>query len=79
MEMFNHNLENLFRQLGLASGSNSIDAFIASHSLQAGENLTTAAFWTASQKQFLEEAKCQDADWVEQIDTLDTLLRKGKS
>ncbi|EOD81089.1 hypothetical protein D515_04583 [Grimontia indica] len=76
MEVFNHNLENLFQQLGLPSDREAINSFIADHHLESGENLTSAAFWSASQKQFLEEAKLQDADWVEQIDTLDTLLRK---
>ncbi|WP_325891860.1 DUF2789 domain-containing protein [Grimontia sp. NTOU-MAR1] len=77
MEVFNHNLENLFQQLGLPSDSEAITTFIANHHLEAGESLTSAGFWSASQKQFLEEAKLQDADWVEQIDTLDTLLRKS--
>ncbi|PKF51484.1 DUF2789 family protein [Enterovibrio nigricans] len=76
MEVFNHNLESLFQQLGLPSEKASIEAFVIQHSLKEGESLTSATFWTTSQKQFLEEAKLQDADWVEQIDLLDTLLRK---
>ncbi|KXF81051.1 DUF2789 family protein [Enterovibrio coralii] len=77
MEVFNHNLESLFQQLGLPSDKTSIDDFIGRHALEPGENLTAASFWSTSQKQFLEEAKLQDADWVEQIDILDTLLRKA--
>ncbi|MDD1783772.1 DUF2789 domain-containing protein [Enterovibrio sp. ZSDZ35] len=77
MEVFNHNLESLFQQLGLPSDKSSIDTFIDTHALEDGDDLTQASFWSVSQKQFLTEAKLQDADWVEQIDMLDTLLRKS--
>lgn len=77
MEIFNHDLANLFLQLGLPSDNNSIITFIHQHPLQDHENLCNADFWTPSQRQFLEESKLQDADWVEQIDTLDNLLRKS--
>ncbi|WP_407331202.1 DUF2789 family protein [Enterovibrio sp. 27052020O] len=77
MEVFDHNLAHLFQQLGLPSDAAAIRTFIDQHSLSNGEHLANAAFWTTSQRQFLEEAKSQDADWVEQIDTLDTLLRKA--
>ncbi len=75
MEVFNHDLESLFQQLGLPSDSDSICDFIRKHKLNEEENICTASFWSASQIQFLEEAKLQDADWVEHIDTLDSLLR----
>ncbi|WP_028024356.1 DUF2789 family protein [Enterovibrio calviensis] len=77
MEVFTHDLEHLFQQLGLPSDAADIRSFIEEHSLSDEENLLTATFWTTSQRQFLEEAKSQDADWVEQIDILDTLLRKA--
>ncbi|OEE68304.1 hypothetical protein A1OO_21520 [Enterovibrio norvegicus FF-33] len=77
MEVFDHNLAHLFLQLGLPEDDAAIRDFINKHSLSDSESLPAAAFWTTSQRQFLEEAKSQDADWVEQIDTLDTLLRKA--
>ncbi|MBV7300061.1 DUF2789 domain-containing protein [Enterovibrio paralichthyis] len=79
MEVFNHDLENLFKQLGLAADSQAINTFIANHHLSDDESLAQAAFWSPSQRQFLEEAMHQDADWAEHIDILDTLLRKGRS
>lgn len=75
MEVFNHNLETLFQQLGLPSDNASIVDYLHHHHLNDGENIINASFWTTGQRQFLEEAKLQDADWVEQIDTLDNLLR----
>ena len=77
MEVFTHNLESLFQQLGLPSDGEAISSFIADHPLTEGQALTSAEFWSVSQRQFLEEAQLQDADWTEQIDTLDTLLRKS--
>ncbi len=77
MEVFKHNLESLFQQLGLPSEGDAISSFIADHPLKEGQALISAEFWTISQRQFLEEAQLQDADWTEQIDTLDTLLRKS--
>ncbi|MFD2179273.1 DUF2789 family protein [Veronia pacifica] len=76
MEVFKHNLENLFSQLGLASDSESIEHFLSEHSLSASTPLQEAAFWSLSQKQFLSEALLQDADWSEQIDLLDARLRQ---
>ncbi len=76
MEVFTHNLESLFQQLGLPSDGDAISSFIADHPLTEDQSLISAVFWTVSQRQFLEEAQLQDADWTEQIDTLDTLLRK---
>ncbi|MGF1708276.1 DUF2789 family protein [Enterovibrio baiacu] len=77
MEVFTHNLESLFQQLGLPSDGEAISSFIADHPLTEGQALASAEFWSVSQRQFLEEAQLQDADWTEQIDTLDTLLRKS--
>ncbi|MDD1795232.1 DUF2789 domain-containing protein [Enterovibrio makurazakiensis] len=77
MEVFEHDLEHLFQQLGLSSDAADIRKFIEEHGLSDDDNLLTATFWTTSQRQFLDEAKSQDADWAEQIDILDTLLRKG--
>ncbi len=76
MEIFIHNLESLFQQLGLPSSHDDIARFVATHHLQNNQDIISAEFWNLSQKQFLQEAKLQDADWVEQIDLLDSLIRK---
>ncbi|MCF7355038.1 DUF2789 domain-containing protein [Vibrio sp. CK2-1] len=77
MEMHRHSLETLFEQLGLASSSKDIEAFIAQHAdqLDHSQPLHRAPFWTASQSTFIKEAKKEDADWVEVVDQLDTLFR----
>ncbi|RXJ72518.1 hypothetical protein CS022_15130 [Veronia nyctiphanis] len=76
MEVFKHDLENLFSQLGLASDKDSIELFLSEHSVPASTSLQDATFWTQSQQQFLREALLQDADWSEQIDLLDSRLRR---
>ncbi len=76
MEIFIHNLESLFQQLSLPSSYDDIARFVTTHHLQNNQDIISAEFWNLSQKQFLQEAKQQDADWVEQIDLLDSLIRK---
>ncbi|MCG7498378.1 DUF2789 domain-containing protein [Vibrio sp. Of7-15] len=73
MEVFEHNLANLFSQLGINEKE---VQFIAEHSLKDGQKLTEAPFWTPTQKQFLAEALADDADWCEVIDQLDMMLRE---
>ena len=77
MEMHRHSLEALFEQLGLPSSAKDIETFIQQHSSQLDHSspLHHAKFWNASQSEFLKEAKKEDADWVEVVDQLDTLLR----
>ncbi len=74
METIVHNLSNLFRQLGMAGDVSNIDAFIASHRLQAGTRLAQAPFWTPSQAQFLMRAISDDANWASAADELATRL-----
>ncbi|PST86361.1 DUF2789 domain-containing protein [Photobacterium sp. NCIMB 13483] len=76
MEAFNHNLANLFSQLGLDNSTEFIEHFLCTHSLAPSQKLADAAFFTLAQQQFINEAQQQDADWSEVIDQLDTLLRK---
>ena len=79
MEIFQHNLQTLFCQLGLADDPIAIEKFIQSHHLKPGELLQSAIFFNPSQRQFLQESTALDSDWAEQIDLLDTLLRKASS
>ncbi len=76
MECFTHSLQMLFQQLGLPAERDAINAFIEKHSLSDTETLASASFWNESQKQFIEEAYAEDADWTEQIEILDALLRQ---
>lgn len=76
MEAFNHNLTNLFSQLGLDNSTEFIEYFLRTHSLTPSQKLVDATFFTLAQQQFIHEAQQQDADWCEVIDQLDTSLRK---
>lgn len=78
MEQFFHRFTELFSQLGLASDTASIRAFIQSHApLDSSIRLEDAAFWTASQAAFLKEEILCDADWAEVVDELNIVLRAG--
>ncbi|GAA5190544.1 DUF2789 domain-containing protein [Ferrimonas gelatinilytica] len=68
-------LTHLFEQLGLDPEQTAMDHFISTHRLAPEQALEEAPFWTPSQRAFLREEKQQDAEWVETIDILDTLLR----
>lgn len=76
MESPDHNLEELFSQLGLENQQADIEAFISQHSpLKLNCLLHQADFWNTSQANFLKEAVEDDADWVDAVNHLDTLLR----
>lgn len=66
-----HQFSDLFKQLGLASDAAAIEQFIAGHRpLPADVALADAAWWSASQAQFLREEIADDADWAELVDSL---------
>lgn len=77
MELPNHNLNSLFEQLGLPATDEQIEEFISTHQLNQGCAIQNAPFWNSGQKQFLTEEHDDDADWVQWIDELDTLLHKN--
>lgn len=69
-------MNTLFEQLGLPAADADIDAFVAHHSpLKSGVTLDDAPFWNTAQSQFVRDAWCEDSDWTELVDQLDTLLR----
>lgn len=77
MDTSPHNLQTLFRQLGLSDRSPDIDRFIAEHRLPtAAQPLAAAPFWSPAQATFLQEAIDQDSDWCEAVDELDRMLRR---
>jgi len=76
MESQTHDLTDLFAQLGLANSEQEMDNFIQLHSpLDSKTPLHQAIFWSHSQSQFLKDAVEDDADWVDAVNHLDTLLR----
>ena len=76
MDLTDHSLPNMFRQLGLPSTQAEIDSFIAQHRPVRGEiALADAVFWTPGQAQFLREEIGEDAEWAEIVDQLNVLLR----
>ncbi|MFI8745756.1 DUF2789 domain-containing protein [Pseudomonas sp. NPDC077186] len=76
METPIHDLPALFKQLGLAHDTASIETFIRTHApLPAERQLADAAFWSPAQAAFLREEILEDADWAEVVDQLNVLLR----
>lgn len=71
-----HGFRELFEQLGLPSDEQSIRRFIETHApLPRHVALPDAPFWTPPQAAFLRDARCEDADWAEVVDRLDSALR----
>ena len=76
MESIDHQLGELFAQLGLANDPASIDRFIKQHApLDSSIRLADASFWNTAQARMLHEAIAQDADWAEVVDHFDARLR----
>ncbi|ARU03874.1 hypothetical protein CCO03_03530 [Comamonas serinivorans] len=72
-----HHFSDLFDQLGLASDSASIVAFITRHRpLPADLALADAPFWNAAQADFLRQQLAADADWAEKVDALNLALHQ---
>lgn len=69
-----HDLEALFKQLGLPAEISAIRAFIASHPLPEKTSIEDAPFWTASQSAFLKQSLDNDAEWSSAVDRLANLL-----
>lgn len=79
MEQHVHSMSNLFAQLGQPSDSPSIDRFISENQPLAGSlRLHEAAFWSASQSEFLQQAIGDDADWAEVAEALNSELHAQK-
>jgi len=74
MEMSIHSMSTLFDQLGLRSDPASIDAFIGSHMLPEGMEVSDAPFWTPAQAALLREEILGDADWAAVVDQLNECL-----
>ncbi|MED5608303.1 DUF2789 domain-containing protein [Pseudomonas sp. JH-2] len=70
MDTTPHTFAELFKQLGLPSGHQEIDAFLAAHRLPEGQALADASFWNEAQATFIREALEEDSDWAEEVDEL---------
>ncbi|KUI97861.1 DUF2789 domain-containing protein [Vibrio sp. MEBiC08052] len=76
MEISQHDVTDLFEQLGLGSSPEEIKYFVNNHRhTQDSTPIHEASFWTASQSAFLKQAIEEDANWVELVDQLDVMLR----
>ncbi|WP_448213278.1 DUF2789 family protein [Colwellia sp. MEBiC06753] len=76
MESMQHSLNDLFAQLGLDNSNADIENFVKKHQgLPMSIGLSQATFWSPSQANFIHQAKEDDADWAELVDTLDSMLR----
>lgn len=78
MDTFSHDMTSLFAQLGLSTSPESMERFLATHSLDQNQNLAEAPCWTPAQAQFLREAIAEDADWAEAVDQLDARIRRNR-
>ncbi len=77
MERSPHDMGSLFAQLGMANDEQSIARFIKSHApLESDVQLHEAAFWTATQTDFLREATLDDAEWAAIVDSLNSELHQ---
>jgi hypothetical protein len=75
MDTSSHTIYTLFQQLGLPSSDTAIESFIKNNHLGKDIPLQRAAFWSAGQAQFIQEALAEDSDWAEIVDQLDAQLR----
>jgi hypothetical protein len=75
MDTSSHTIYTLFQQLGLPSSDTAIESFILNNHLGKDIPLQSAAFWSAGQAQFIQEALAEDSDWAEIVDQLDAQLR----
>jgi hypothetical protein len=72
-----HSLSDLFSQLGLPNDSQAIDHFIQKHHMDSvNQTLEALPVWTTAQKQFLIDARSEDADWAEPVDELDMRMHQ---
>lgn len=69
-------MPELFAQLGLENSNLAIARFIQFHYLPPQTPITSATFWSSSQRRFLDECLQQDSDWCELVDQLDSRLRR---
>lgn len=77
MQASHQSLTQLFGQLGLPDDEDAIKQFVERNRItDADTRLEDLAVWSAAQKQFLLEARSDDAEWAVPVDELDSLLHQ---
>ncbi|WP_447556216.1 DUF2789 domain-containing protein [Vreelandella sp. EE22] len=77
MEQPVHAFSDLFKQLGLPSDNDAIEAFIQEHGpLPDAMPIAEAPCWNEGQSAFLREAIADDADWAEVVGHLDAAMHQ---
>lgn len=76
MALYQHDMPELFKQLGLGSSDEEMKQFVTQNRQRRDTALLhEASFWNKSQAAFLKQAIEEDADWAEIVDQLDVMLR----
>ncbi|MDR8386207.1 DUF2789 domain-containing protein [Pseudomonas sp. JL2] len=78
MEQPSYELSTLFDQLGLPSDDKAIDEFIMAHPLAPETKLVDAYFWSADQKELLQQSLLADGEEAVLVDQLNVRLHDGK-
>jgi hypothetical protein len=76
MDTSHHHLSALFAELGLPAEPDAIRRFIASHPLPGELKIYQASFWNDSQRDFLQTALEEDADWSDTVEQLAVMLSR---
>lgn len=76
MDTSHHHLTALFEELGLPTEPEAIRRFIASHPLAADQKIYQAAFWSEAQRDFLQSALEENADWSDAVEQLSVMLSR---
>ena len=71
-----YTINELFKQLGLDSSDEAVDAFVRANQLPQETQLIDAPFWDERQRNFLKEEYKLDAVWSLTIDELNTRLHQ---
>lgn len=74
-----YSISELCVQLGIGNGEHALGDFIKQHApIDSSTRIYEAGFWNASQRNFLQHAITEDAEWSYAVDELDVLLRHKK-
>ena len=79
METFDHDLKNLFIQLGMDFSEHQIDEFIENNKINSQVSIDQASCWNKQQSRFLKEGLHYDSEWCMAIDTLSQLMSKKRA
>jgi hypothetical protein len=76
VEKLTYSFTELFKQLGLPHNHEALESFLKLRQpFNVATRLEGVSFWSPSQRDFIKEQLCIDADWSELIDQLSLGLR----